>query len=185
MKLLVFSRRGFTGGHRYQGGWLTAALGLVGSLFGMSSARRQQRDAQRAQQEAIAAGDPYGPYRDAAAQRLNALTYESVVDTPEWKARQRAAERTMAAQGYTGSGNALLAAAEGGGAAYQQAFDNLARQAGIDKQPGYGHNAALSAQNGQNYMNNMSGAFNSATYALSQLSAGLFQGNNNSANTKG
>src|SRR3546814_4637940 len=41
----------------------------------------------------------------------------SVENLPEYKTRIRAAERTMAAQGFTGSGNALVAAAEASGEA--------------------------------------------------------------------
>lgn len=97
------------------------------------------------------------------------MSMDDVVDTPEYKARQVAAERLMASQGYTGSGNAIVAAAEAGGASYQQAFDNLARMAGVDKQPGAGYDAAGSAASGQNYMNNLSGAANSIVYNVGQL----------------
>src|SRR5690606_21608400 len=56
----------------------------------------------------------------------------SIVDTAEYRARMQAASRAVAAQGYSGSGNALVAAAEAGASVYQQAFDNLARLSGAD-----------------------------------------------------
>ncbi len=169
-------RSGFTGGSRRQGGWIMAAATVVTALVGASSAKKKRDADKKAQQAAIDASDPYAPYRDQAAKDLNALTFDTVKDTPEFKARAIAAERMMAAQGYTGSGNAIYAAAEAGGASYQQAFDNLARKAGIDKQPGYGHNPAASMASSQQYMDNMSGAANSLIYAGSQL-FGNFQGN--------
>jgi hypothetical protein len=90
-----------------------------------------------------AASDPYGPYRNAAALKLNNLMDNpgSITDTAEYKSRQTAASRMMAAQGYTGSGNALAAVAEAGGQSYQQAFNNLATISGAG-QPGLGSNAA-------------------------------------------
>lgn len=167
---------GVSGGLRKQGGWIMAAAAVVTAVIGASSAKKKRDADKKAQKDAIEAGDPYGPYRDQAAKELNALTFDSVKDTPEFKARAIAAERMMAAQGYTGSGNAIYAAAEAGGASYQQAFDNLARKAGIDKQPGYGHNPAASMASSQQYVDNMSGAANSLIYAGSQL-FGNFQGN--------
>ncbi len=160
---------GFKGGRRLQGGWITAAIGFATSLFGASKAKKQAKADAKARAAEIAAKDPYGPYRKAAAEKLGALTFDSVVDTPEYKARQTAAARLMAAQGYTGSGNAVGAAAEAGGASYQQAFDNLARQAGVDVSPGGGHNAGQDAATGQNNLNQMSGALNSAVYSAGQL----------------
>lgn len=174
--------KAFTGGRRRQGGWLAAALGLAGSLFGASRARKEARRQQELQERAIAAADPYGPYRAAAAEKLNNLTFESVVNTPEYKARQTAAARLMAAQGYTGSGNAVVAAAEAGGASYQQAWENLARMAGVDAQPGGGYNLAASGANSQNYLNNMSGALNSLVYSTGNL-LGAFGQSSNMTNT--
>lgn len=91
--------------------------------------------------------DPYGPYRAGAAQQLNALMADpsSAVNSSYGQAMQQAAGRTMAAQGYTGSGNALVAAANAGGQAYQQQFNNLAMLAGAGQSPA----AAAQAQNQQ------------------------------------
>lgn len=162
-------RGGFSGGLRKQGGWIGAAIGLATSLFGASKAKKEAKRQREMQERQIEAMDPYAPYRKEAAERLSKLSMADVVDTPEYKARQVAAERLMASQGYTGSGNAIVAAAEAGGASYQQAFDNLARLAGVDKQPGAGYDSQASNQTSQNYMNNLSSAANSIVYSVGQL----------------
>lgn len=91
-----------------------------------------------------AAYDPYAPYRGAAAQKLNQLMNnpDYLQQLPEYQAYQQAASRTIAAQGYTGSGNALVAAANAGGAAYQQAFNNLSTLAGAGQSPALASSAA-------------------------------------------
>ena len=91
--------------------------------------------------------DPYAPYRGAAAQQLNSLMKDpsSAVNSGYGLAEQQAASRTMAAQGYTGSGNALVAAAQAGGNAYQQQFNNLAMLSGAGQSPA----SAAQAQNQQ------------------------------------
>lgn len=88
--------------------------------------------------------DPYGPYRGAAAQKLNQLMNDPnyLQQLPEYQAAQQAASRTIAAQGYTGSGNALVAAANAGGTAYQQAFNNLSTLAGAGQSPALASSAA-------------------------------------------
>ncbi|HEY9662416.1 MAG TPA: hypothetical protein V6C65_28505 [Allocoleopsis sp.] len=102
--------------------------------------------------------DPYAPYRGAAATKLNALMADpnSITSLPEYQAQMQAASRAMAAQGYTGSGNALVAAANAGGQAYQQAFNNLAMLSGAGQSPAYGASAAeqgnLAGQQMQNQM---------------------------------
>lgn len=88
--------------------------------------------------------DPYAQYRPAAATKLNDLMNNpnSIQQLPEYQAQMQAASRTMAAQGYTGSGNALVAAANAGGQAYQQAFNNLAMLAGAGQSPAAAQSAA-------------------------------------------
>lgn len=162
-------RGGFKGGKRLQGGWIAAALGLVGSIFGAKKAKKQAKQDKEMMERQIAAMDPYGPYRAAAAERLNSLTEDNVTQTQQFKTRQDAVARQMAAQGFTGSGNALIAASQAGGESYQQEFDNLARMAGIDKQPGAGYDAQTSAASGQAYLNQTSSAFNGVTYAAGKL----------------
>lgn len=100
--------------------------------------------------------DPYAPYRGDAAKKLNSLMADpSQISTlPEYQADLQAASRTMAAQGYTGSGNALVAAANAGGQAYQQAFNNLSMLAGAGQSPAAAQSAANQQANYQQQSNN-------------------------------
>lgn len=142
----------------------SAVIGVAGTVYSSRQASRQAREQQRlaeeqnrqaqeqAQQQtelgerAIAASDPYAAHRGAAAERLNALMNDpsSIQNTASYKARIQAVQRQLASQGYTGSGNALVEAAEAAGTAYQQEFDNLARLAGADATPGAGYGTAMS-----------------------------------------
>jgi len=103
-----------------------------------------------------AAYDPYSQYRPAAAQQLNALMKDpsSAVNSSYGQAEQLAASRTMAAQGYTGSGNALVAAAQAGGNAYQQQFNNLAMLSGAGQTPASAMQAANNQANIQQQQSN-------------------------------
>ena len=111
----------------------SAAIGAGTAIYSSRQASKQAKQASKDQAAAQEKADPYSQYRGDAAARLNALSTgkTNVTDLVSYKARSQAAERTMAAQGYTGSGNALLAAADAGGAAYQQEFDNLSNLAGV------------------------------------------------------
>jgi hypothetical protein len=133
-----------------------AAITVVGGY--MTS--KQQAKSNKSVSQAAAAQDPYGPYRAGSAQKLNDLMSNpsQISDTPEYKSRQMAASRLMAAQGYTGSGNALAAAAEAGGNSYQQAFNNLAMLSGASGPAGAGamQGAAITSGNNQ-YANNQYG----------------------------
>lgn len=88
--------------------------------------------------------DPYAPYRGAAAQQLQSLMANpsSAVNSGYGLASQQAAARTMASQGYTGSGNALVAAANAGGTAYQQQFNDLVTLSGAGQSPASAQAAA-------------------------------------------
>lgn len=117
--------------------WVAVGAAAVTVVGGYLSSKQQQKAQQKAADKYAATADPYAQYRDAAAQKLNALMNDpaSIESTPEYKARLNAAARTMAAQGYTGSGNALAAAAQAGGDVYQQAFNNLALTSGAGQNP--------------------------------------------------
>lgn len=132
-----------------------AAVSLIGgSLLGGGGSNGGSTPSTSQQQ----VYDPYAPYRGAAAQKLNALMANpsTLTSLPEYQAQMQAASRAMAAQGYTGSGNALVAAANAGGQAYQQAFNNLAMLSGAGQSPAYGASAAeqgnLAGQQMQNQM---------------------------------
>lgn len=114
-------------------GAITAAvIGAGTALYGASQARKQQKEAQNFAKEQMDAADPFKEYRPEYAKRLAELQEDpsSISNSATYKARLQAAERTMAAQGYTGSGNALVAAADAGASAYQQEFQNLAMLSG-------------------------------------------------------
>ena len=126
-----------------------AAITVVGSALSSNNSNSGGSSSSgSASSGSQAAYDPYAPYRGAAATKLNALMADpsSVQQLPEYKADMQAASRTMAAQGYTGSGNALVASANAGGQAYQQAFNNLAMLAGAGQSPAYA--AGLAANQG-------------------------------------
>lgn len=109
-----------------------AAIGAGVAIYSASESSKNQKKALKQNQTAIDKADPYAPYREDAAVRLNALIEDpsKITDTATYKARMQAAERTSAAQGYTGSGNAILGQAEAAAAAYQQEFSNLSALAG-------------------------------------------------------
>lgn len=124
-----------------------AAITTAGAIYATKKAGDQAKEQQQLAMQGIAASDPYGPYRADAAKRLNELMADpsKIADTASYKARQKAVARQLAAQGYTGSGNALIAAADAAGESYQQEFQNLSFLAGAGATPGAGYNAALQA----------------------------------------
>lgn len=111
-----------------------AAIAAVGAGEAVHSGKK----ARSAAAQGEAADNPFGPYRAQYAQQLQTLMSDpsSISSMPNYQAMQQAAARTMAAQGYTGSGNALAASASAGGQAYQQDFNNLALLSGANIQPG-------------------------------------------------
>jgi hypothetical protein len=127
-----------------------AAIGAAGAIYSANKASKDAKANRKLGQEAIDAADPFRQYRPQYAERLNALMSDpsSIQDTPEYKARVQAAQRQLAAQGYTGSGNALVEVANAGGVAYQQAFDNLAMLSGANTTPGGGYQTAAGLQQG-------------------------------------
>ena len=149
-------------------GAITAAvIGAGTAIYSTTQAKKQQKDAQKAQSQQMEALDPYAQYRPGAAERLDALSKDpsSIQDAAPYKARMQAAERTIASQGYTGSGNALVAAAEAGAAAYQQEFDNLAMLSGASQGQGarasaYGTGANAIGNAGDSYLSGVAGVGN-------------------------
>lgn len=114
---------------------ITAAAITAGTtIYASNQAKKAQKEQNKFISESQKGADPYAAYRADAAAKLDALSKnpDSIKDSSVWKARMQAAERAVASQGYTGSGNALVAAADAGASAYQQEFDNLARLSGAD-----------------------------------------------------
>lgn len=109
-------------------------LGLLGAAGLMQAG-------QRAQQQA----DPFGPYRKQYADQLAALQADpsSVTKLPGYQAGIEAIKRSMAAQGFTGSGNMLGALAKYGGDFYNQAVNMYSGLAGAQFNPASGAQLGL------------------------------------------
>lgn len=123
-----------------------AAIGAGTAIYGSRQASRQARSQEQLAREGIEAADPYREFRGAAAERLNTLMADpsKITETGAYKARMQAVQRQLASQGYTGSGNALVEAAEAAGTVYQQEFENQGRLAGAFTTPGGGYDNAMS-----------------------------------------
>jgi len=96
--------------------------GRVGiGAYGLYGANQQQRAAQAEEER-----------RRQYQQRIDALTANpnQITSMPGYQAGLEAVQRSMAAQGFTGSGNMMAALAKYGGDFYQQQLNNLTQQAG-------------------------------------------------------
>lgn len=148
--------------------WAAVGAAAITVVGGYMASKQQAKSQAKAAAQYQQTADPYAPYREDAAQRLNALMTDptSITKTPEYKSRLDAAARTMAAQGYTGSGNALAAAAQAGGDVYQQAFNNLALTSGAGQNPAVaaGGSADLANQAAQTRADNNSQMLNTGVY---------------------
>lgn len=125
-----------------------AAIGTAGAVYSAKKSSDAQKAQNKMAKEGIEAADPFKQYRPKYAEQLDKLMSDpsSITSTPEYKARLEAAQRQLAAQGYTGSGNAIVEAANVGGQAYQQAFQNLSMLSGAGSAtPGAGYDSALAA----------------------------------------
>lgn len=164
-----------------------AVIGAGTALYSANQAKKQQKDAQKFAKEQMGQLDPFAEYRPEYAKRLNDLTAptaEKIAGSETYKARLQAAERTMAAQGYTGSGNALVAAADAGATAYQQEFDNYVTQANLlgnlsgamqgqsARASGYGTAAGAQSNTNDNYLSALGGVGNNLTNLASMFGNG-------------
>jgi len=147
-----------------------AVIGLATSVYSASQAKKQQKKAQQFAEQQMEQMDPFGKYRDQYAQRLNAFMSDPsyLENTAAYKMRLQAANRSMAAQGYTGSGNGTMAAAEAASMAYQQEFDNLAMLSGATngqsaRASAYGTAAGAMSQANDNYLGGLAGVANNLT----------------------
>lgn len=118
------------------GSGIGSALSIGSSLYGLSEAEKLKK---------LSAGlgaqaDPFGPYRQQYAQQLSALSANPSLITkqPGYQAGIEAVQRTMAAGGYTGSGNEMAALAKYGGDFYNQTADRYASLAGAQFNPAAG-----------------------------------------------
>lgn len=140
-----------------------AAIGAGTAIYSAKQASKQAKSAQ-------AAADPFAPNRGQYAEQLNKLMADpsSITETPEYKARLEAVARTLASQGYAGSGNMAIEAANAGGAAFQQAYDRLAVLSGATTgSPAAASQAAVAG--GQQRLETYAGAANNITNLASTL----------------
>lgn len=145
-----------------------AVIGAATTLYSANQAKKQQKEAQKFANEQMEAMDPFAEHRPYYADQLKALTDDpsKIKDTATYKARLMAAERTMASQGYTGSGNAMVAAADAGAAAYGQEMEYLMALSGATQGLGarasaYGTAAGAMGNANDNYLGAIGGIGNS------------------------
>lgn len=149
-------------------GAITAAvIGAGTAIYSAKQSKKQQKAAQKSAEQMLEKSDPFSQYRPQYAEQLAKLTSDPTYlqNTGTYKARLQAAERVMAAQGYTGSGNALVAAADAGADAYQQEFNNLAMLAGAgvglqNQTSAYGVGQGAIGNANDNYLSGLAGVGN-------------------------
>lgn len=143
----------------------TAAIGAGTAIYAAKKQSDAAKDANKIAKEGIAASDPLKDFRPEYAQKLDALIKDpsSITDTAEYKARQQAVARQLAAQGYTGSGNALIEAADAAGQSYQQAFQNLYGLASGQMGGGYDTATQASLAGSDSKANAIAGVANNLT----------------------
>lgn len=146
------------------GGPLQSGWNILSGLHGISQSRQLADLASKASERA----DPFGPYRAGYAQQLAALSANPSLITkqPGYAAGLEAVRRSLAAQGYQGSGNMMAALAQ-----YGQKFlgDEQTRLAGL---AGAGFNPASAGQ--LNLEGNVS-ANQMLFSALNRLGGGIWQ----------
>lgn len=164
-----------------------AVIGAGTALYTTSQAKKQQKKAQNFAEKQMEQLDPFAEYRPAFAKQLMELKSPDptkIQDTNLYKARLQAAERQLASQGYTGSGNALAAAAEVGGEVYQQELENYMKK--IDqlsilsgaqggqaaRASGYGTAAGATGAANDNYLSGLAGVGNNLTNLASMFGRG-------------
>lgn len=105
------------------------AMGLYGANQMMQSAEQARRQA-----------DPFEQYRERYARRMEGLMADpsSIEREPGYQAGQQAIKRTMASQGYTGSGNMMRAMSRYGGDFFNQTMNMYGGLAGAGINPGTG-----------------------------------------------
>lgn len=122
------------GGMGGGGGPIAAGTSFGSGLLGLLESRRMRSLAEQAMNAQPQVIDPmgYGP-RAGFLEQLNALMRDpSLIEKlPGYAAGLKGVERTMASQGYTGSGNMAIKAAEYGRGAFDSEIGRLAALAGV------------------------------------------------------
>lgn len=152
------------GGGSGMGGGTTAAQqaakgaaampwGTSGNLYTMGTSALGMLGAGALNNAAIQAGsraDPFGPQRKLYADRMARLMEnpDAIVNEPGFQAGQRAIERSMASQGYTGSGNMAAAMQKYGGDFFDKAMSMYGGLAGAQFNPANAAQLRLQGQMG-------------------------------------
>ena len=136
---------------------IPAAANIGTGILGLQKADQLQQAAVQA--------DPMAPYRSQYAQQLQQLQEDpsQVQNIPGYQAGLDAVMRSLASQGYTGSGNMMAALQDYGGQFYQQQFQNLSNLAGVNISP------AVSLQGQQGAANLYGDALSRFGYAAGSL----------------
>lgn len=137
----VLSSLGLGGGGS-SGGLLDSLGGISGLVrtgLGLYSAYQGNQLADQIREQS----DPFAQYRPYYGQRLAALEANpDVTQIPGYQAGLDAVQRSLARQGFTGSGNAMVALQQYGGDFFNRERDRLATLAGAGTMPGNGLGAA-------------------------------------------
>lgn len=110
-------------------GMIGGGLNIASGLYGLNAAQQMSQMAQRA--------DPFAGYRPGYAAQLAQLTADPsrITSMPGYRAGMQAVQRSMAAQGYQGSGNMMAAMSKYGGDFYNQEVNRLAALGGANISP--------------------------------------------------
>ena len=116
-----------------RGGPLQSGWNILSGLHGISQSRQLADLASKASERA----DPFGPYRAGYAQQLAALSADPSLITkqPGYAAGLEAVRRSLAAQGYQGSGNMMAALSQYGQKFLGDEQNRLASLAGAGFNP--------------------------------------------------
>lgn len=119
-----------------------SAWNIGSGLYGMYQSDQIKKQAQKA----AALADPFAAQRAQYQAKLSALMNDpsSITSTPGYEAGLQAVQRSMAAQGYNGSGNMMTALSKYGGDFYNNAVSQLSGLSGAQFNPGNAGNLTLS-----------------------------------------
>jgi hypothetical protein len=108
-------------------------MNVASGIYGLLQSQQMAQMAQAAQR----AADPFAQYRGYYGDQLKALTQDpnSITKLPGYQAGLEAVQRSMAAQGFAGSGNMATALQKYGGDFYNQTMDRYAQLAGAGANP--------------------------------------------------
>ena len=125
-------------------------MSMGSGIYGMYQSEQLRKMAEMARTQA----DPWGASggRDLAGGQLQGLMRDpsSITKLPGYEAGLQAVQRSMAAQGYQGSGNMMAAISKYGGDFYNKAISQLGELAGAGVNPGTASQIGITGQIGAN-----------------------------------